>query len=96
VPGVTNVVVSFEDKTAVVTYDDSKAQVDALVKATTNAGYPSAPKLNGLRGHRDKLGKIMNERCAPRGNGKACGFASRHNFTADNLKIPMFVYPAGP
>ncbi|MGH6856893.1 MAG: mercury resistance system periplasmic binding protein MerP [Methylocella sp.] len=44
VPGVTSVVVSAEDKTAVVTYDDSKAQVDALVKATTNAGYPSAPK----------------------------------------------------
>jgi periplasmic mercuric ion binding protein len=44
VPGVTNVVVSAEDKTAVVTYDDSKAQVDALVRATTNAGYPSAPK----------------------------------------------------
>ncbi|MGH6840164.1 MAG: mercury resistance system periplasmic binding protein MerP [Methylocella sp.] len=44
VPGVTNVVVSAEDKTAVVTFDDSKAQVDALVKATTNAGYPSAPK----------------------------------------------------
>ena len=44
VPGVSNVVVSFEDKTAVVTYDDSKAQVDALVTATTNAGYPSAPK----------------------------------------------------
>jgi periplasmic mercuric ion binding protein len=33
-----------EDKTAVVTFDDSKAEVDALVKATTNAGYPSAPK----------------------------------------------------
>jgi mercuric ion binding protein len=44
VPGVSNVVVSFEDKTAVVTYDDSKAQLGALVKATTNAGYPSAPK----------------------------------------------------
>ena len=44
VPGVTNVVVSAEDKTAVVTFDDSKAGVDALVKATTNAGYPSAPK----------------------------------------------------
>ena len=43
-PGVTNVVVSAEDKTAIVTYDDSKAQVDALVKATTNAGYPSTPK----------------------------------------------------
>jgi mercuric ion binding protein len=44
VPGVTNIVVSAEDKTAVVTYDDSKTQVDALVKATTNAGYPSAAK----------------------------------------------------
>jgi len=44
VPGVSNVVVSFEDKTAIVTYGDSKTQVDALVKATTNAGYPSAPK----------------------------------------------------
>jgi mercuric ion binding protein len=42
--GVTNVAVSAEDKTAVVTFDDSKTQVDALVKATTNAGYPSAPK----------------------------------------------------
>jgi periplasmic mercuric ion binding protein len=44
VPGVSNVVVSFENKTAVVTFDDDKAKVDALVKATTNAGYPSAPK----------------------------------------------------
>jgi mercuric ion binding protein len=44
VPGVSKVVVSGEDKTAAVTYDDSKAGVDALVKATTNAGYPSAPK----------------------------------------------------
>lgn len=44
VPGVSDVVVSFKDKTAVVTYDDSRVQVDALVKATTNAGYPSAPK----------------------------------------------------
>jgi periplasmic mercuric ion binding protein len=44
VPGVSKVVVSAEDKTAAVTYDDSKAGVAALVKATTNAGYPSAPK----------------------------------------------------
>jgi periplasmic mercuric ion binding protein len=44
IPGVTKVMVSAEDKTAVVTYDDNKAKVDALVKATTNAGYPSAPK----------------------------------------------------
>jgi mercuric ion binding protein len=44
VPGVSKVAVSIDDKTAVVTFDDSKTQVDALVKATTNAGYPSAPK----------------------------------------------------
>jgi periplasmic mercuric ion binding protein len=44
VPGVSNVVVSAEDKTAVVTYDDARAGLDQLVKATTNAGYPSAPK----------------------------------------------------
>jgi mercuric ion binding protein len=44
VPGVVKTVVSYKDKTAVVTYDDSKADVKALVTATTNAGYPSAPK----------------------------------------------------
>ena len=44
VPGVKNVVVSFPDKTAVITYDDAEATVDALTSATTNAGYPSALK----------------------------------------------------
>jgi len=44
VPGVDKAVVSFKDKTAVVTYDDSKADIRALTAATTNAGYPSAPK----------------------------------------------------
>jgi mercuric ion binding protein len=44
VPGVIKVVVSFENKTAVVIYDDTKTGVDALAAATTNAGYPSAPK----------------------------------------------------
>ena len=44
VPGVATVTVSYKDKTAVVTYDDSKADVKALTAATTNAGYPSAPK----------------------------------------------------
>lgn len=44
VPGVAKVVVSFENKTAVVTYDDTKTDVKALTAATTNAGYPSAPK----------------------------------------------------
>ena len=42
VPGVAKVAVSFKDKTATVTYDDSKADLKALTTATTNAGYPSA------------------------------------------------------
>jgi len=36
--------VSYQDKTAVVTYDDTRADVRALTAATTNAGYPSTPK----------------------------------------------------
>jgi mercuric ion binding protein len=44
VPGVKAVSVSFEDRTAVVTYDDTKTDVKALTTATTNAGYPSSPK----------------------------------------------------
>jgi len=44
VPGVAKAVVSYEDKTAVVTFDDAKTGVPALISATTNAGYPSALK----------------------------------------------------
>jgi mercuric ion binding protein len=44
VPGVSNVDVRFEKKQVVVTYDDSKTNTEALVKATTNAGYPSQPE----------------------------------------------------
>jgi len=44
VPGVVRVVVSYADKTAVVTFDDAKTAVPALITATTVAGYPSAPK----------------------------------------------------
>ena len=44
VPGVAKVSVSFKDKTAIVSYDDSTANVEALTAATTKAGYPSAPK----------------------------------------------------
>jgi mercuric ion binding protein len=44
VPGVKQAVISYKDKTAVVTYDDAKADIQALIAATTNAGYPSAPK----------------------------------------------------
>ena len=43
VPGVAKVSVSFKDKTAIVSYDDSKANVEELTAATTKAGYPSAP-----------------------------------------------------
>jgi mercuric ion binding protein len=44
VPGVKAVTDSFKDKTAVVTYDDTRTDVKALTAATTDAGYPSAPK----------------------------------------------------
>lgn len=44
VPGVTKAAVSVEEKTAVVTYDDTKTDVEALVGATTKAGFPSALK----------------------------------------------------
>jgi mercuric ion binding protein len=44
VPGVSSVNASYERKEAVVTFDDAKASVDALTKATANAGYPSKPR----------------------------------------------------
>jgi mercuric ion binding protein len=44
VPGVSKVKVSFEAKEAIVTYDDTKANVDKLTHATTAAGYPSTLK----------------------------------------------------
>jgi mercuric ion binding protein len=44
VPGVSRVAVRFEKKQVLVTFDDAKTNTDALVKATTNAGYPSEPE----------------------------------------------------
>jgi periplasmic mercuric ion binding protein len=44
VSGVSKVTVSFKDKTAVVVFDDARAQIKDLTNATTNAGYPSKPK----------------------------------------------------
>lgn len=44
VPGVASVEASYEKKQAVVTFDDSKTSVEALMKATANAGYPSTLK----------------------------------------------------
>ncbi len=41
VPGVQTVEVNFDTKTATVTFDPDKTRLAALVRATTNAGYPS-------------------------------------------------------
>jgi mercuric ion binding protein len=44
VEGVGKIDVSFEKKEAVVTFDDAKTKVEALLEATKNAGYPSTVK----------------------------------------------------
>lgn len=44
VEGVEKTEVSFEKKEAVVTFDDAKTNVKALMEATKNAGYPSTVK----------------------------------------------------
>ena len=44
VGGVSKVEVRFEKKQVLVTFDDAKTNTDALVKATTGAGYPSQPE----------------------------------------------------
>ncbi len=44
VPGVIEASASLETKTATVTFDPDKTNVEALIKATTNAGYPSTLK----------------------------------------------------
>ena len=41
VPGVSQAEVNFERRQATVTFDDSKASVDSLTRATNDAGYPS-------------------------------------------------------
>lgn len=41
VPGVAASKIDFAKKTATVTFDPDRANVAALVEATTNAGYPS-------------------------------------------------------
>lgn len=44
VDGVQKVEVSYEQLAAVVTFDDAKTTVEALTRATENAGYPSSVK----------------------------------------------------
>lgn len=42
VEGVQNVTVDYDAKTAVVTFDNHKTNSAALIKATTDAGYPGS------------------------------------------------------
>jgi mercuric ion binding protein len=49
IKGVSKAAVDFDKKEAVVTFDDAKTNAAALVKATTDAGYPSAIKQTGKR-----------------------------------------------
>ena len=49
VPGVHKAAVDFEHLQATVAFDDSKTNVDALTRATTNAGYPSKPETKVTR-----------------------------------------------
>ncbi len=44
VEGVEKTEVTFEKKEVVVTFDDAKTKVEALLAATKNAGYPSTVK----------------------------------------------------
>jgi mercuric ion binding protein len=46
-PGAGGVEVSMQAATAVVTFDDSKASVDALIRAAREAGYPSRLQAQG-------------------------------------------------
>jgi mercuric ion binding protein len=41
VPGVTKVDVSYAEKTAVVTFDDATTTVEAVARASADAGYPA-------------------------------------------------------
>jgi len=47
VPGVSKVAVSFQAKTATVTFDDAKTNSDAIAAASVNAGYPAHLKQQG-------------------------------------------------
>lgn len=42
VDGVETTDISFEERRATVTFDDTKTNVEALTQATENAGYPSS------------------------------------------------------
>jgi mercuric ion binding protein len=47
VPGVAKVAVSFEAKTATVTFDNGKTSAEAIAAASANAGYPAHLRQQG-------------------------------------------------
>jgi mercuric ion binding protein len=47
VHGVAKVAVSFETKTATVTFDDAETNPDAIAAASLNAGYPAHTRAKG-------------------------------------------------
>jgi len=49
VEGVSKAAVDFDKKQAVVTFDDARTNAAALIKATTEAGYPSTVKATEKR-----------------------------------------------
>jgi mercuric ion binding protein len=46
VPGVTEAKIDYDHKTATVKFDPEKASSAALVKATTDAGFPAIPHIS--------------------------------------------------
>ena len=44
VPGVSRATIDYDSKTATVSFDPARTHVAALIKATTDAGYPSAER----------------------------------------------------
>ena len=44
VDGVSKAVVNYDQRQATVTHDDARTSVEALTKATANAGYPATVK----------------------------------------------------
>ena len=47
VAGVSKTAADYDKKQAIVTYDDARASVDQIMKATANAGYPATLKGDG-------------------------------------------------
>ncbi|HNP35011.1 MAG TPA: cation transporter [Woeseiaceae bacterium] len=44
VPGVIEVDVDYDSKTATVTFDDEQTSIDEIANASTEIGYPATPK----------------------------------------------------